>query len=367
MTVRVNKPAFNIREKLSELERPIGLKGSELMKSETVQDARDFVSAGRKNLVINGAMEIAQRGTSGTKSGNSYGGYLCVDRWASYYDGTGMEQVERTINNKLKKALRITAGGSNGRPYVYHKIENSSKFLGDGTPFSISFWMRASASTVQQLQWRYYDNGNENNGTTHLIKNLVVTTEWQYYKIENLSIPDPSQNRTRDGGLWNYNMNNEIGTGFWIEFTDVQIEVGKNATEFEHRPIGEEFALCQRYYQNTNGNSAYGGTNYGETAYTGWQYDATAGSIRIRLPVQMRTNPTASVVGSVTNNPGTDGTIGAYGNGGWMNITGITATETSPLSLRINVTGLSGSGKDAWGLYFYGSYLTANIKVDAEL
>ena len=39
MTVRVNKPAFNLREKLSELERPIGLKGSELMKSETVQDA----------------------------------------------------------------------------------------------------------------------------------------------------------------------------------------------------------------------------------------------------------------------------------------------------------------------------------------
>ena len=249
MTVRVNKQPFNLREKLSELERPIGLKGSELMKSETVQDARDLVSAGRKNLVINGAMEIAQRGTSGTKSGNSYGGYLCVDRWASYYDGTGMEQVERTINNKLKKALRITAGGSNGRPYVYHKIENSSKFLGDGTPFSISFWMRASGSTVQQLQWRYYDNGNQNNGSFQLIKNVDVTTEWQYYKIENLSISDASHNRTRDGGLWNYNMNNEIGTGFWIEFTDVQIEFGKQCTEFEHRPIGEELLLCQRYYQ----------------------------------------------------------------------------------------------------------------------
>ena len=59
MTVRVNKSAFNIREKLSELERPIGVKGNELMRAETAQDARDIVSAGRKNLIINGAMMVS--------------------------------------------------------------------------------------------------------------------------------------------------------------------------------------------------------------------------------------------------------------------------------------------------------------------
>ena len=248
MTVRVNKSSFNIREKLSELGRKFGLKGSELMAAETVKEAREIVSAGRKNLVINGAMEIAQRSTSGTKSGSSYGGYLCVDRWASYYDQTAMEQTSVTIDGKLKKALKVTAGGSNGRPYVYHKIENSSKFLGDGTPFSISFWMRASAPTIQQLQWRYYDNGNENNGSNQFIKNLNVTTDWQYYKIENLSIPDASHNRTRDGGLWNYNNLGEVGSGLWIEFTDVQIELGKQCTEFEQRSVGEELILCQRYF-----------------------------------------------------------------------------------------------------------------------
>ena len=64
MTVRVNKQPFNIREKLSELERPIGVKGNELMRAETAQEAREIVSAGRKNLIINGDMRIAQRGTS---------------------------------------------------------------------------------------------------------------------------------------------------------------------------------------------------------------------------------------------------------------------------------------------------------------
>ena len=61
MTVRVNKSSFNIREKLSELGRKFGLKGSELVAAETVQEARDVVSAGRKNLVINGAMQVLIR------------------------------------------------------------------------------------------------------------------------------------------------------------------------------------------------------------------------------------------------------------------------------------------------------------------
>ena len=54
MTIRVNKQPFNIREKLSELGRKFGLKGSELAAAETVQDARNIISAGRKNLIING-------------------------------------------------------------------------------------------------------------------------------------------------------------------------------------------------------------------------------------------------------------------------------------------------------------------------
>ena len=60
MTVRVNKPSFNIREKLSELGRKFGLKGSELAAAETVQEARDLVSAGRKNMIINGKMQVAR-------------------------------------------------------------------------------------------------------------------------------------------------------------------------------------------------------------------------------------------------------------------------------------------------------------------
>ena len=262
MTVRVNKQPFNLREKLSELERPIGLKGHDLMGAETAQDARDLVSAGRKNLAMNGDFRIAQRGTSGTKVGNGYGGYLSVDRWAVYYDDTVIAQTDVTINGQLKKACKVTAASTNGRAYVYHKIENSSRILGDGTPFSISFWARASRNELRKVHWRYYDNGTQNNGSNTDIAEITIGTEWKHYKIENISIVDANYNATRDGGLWLYNSKgDDVGTGFWFEFTEVQIEIGKNATDFEHRSYGEELALCQRYCQSFDGRIAIGNWN----------------------------------------------------------------------------------------------------------
>ena len=93
MTVRVSKPEFNLREKLSELDKPSGLKGNELLRSDTTQEARDLVSAGRRNLVINGAMNLAQRGTSSTTAG-----MYTVDRftyaWSGHDEAPTQAQVD---------------------------------------------------------------------------------------------------------------------------------------------------------------------------------------------------------------------------------------------------------------------------------
>ena len=88
MTVRVNKSSFNIREKLSELGRKFGLKGSELVAAETVQEARDLVSAGRKNLLINGSMMINQRGNQTGYVSSSNEVYFGPDRFCISSYGT---------------------------------------------------------------------------------------------------------------------------------------------------------------------------------------------------------------------------------------------------------------------------------------
>ena len=94
MTVRVNKSAFNIREKLSELERPIGVKGNELMRAETAQEAGALLGVGRKNMIINGNQDIDQRNDGSATANFSGSGHFVTDRWEGYNQNGGLFQVK---------------------------------------------------------------------------------------------------------------------------------------------------------------------------------------------------------------------------------------------------------------------------------
>ena len=99
MTVRISKPEFNLREKLSELDRPTGFKGLELMRSDTAQDARDLISADRRNLIINGSMAVAQRGTSVSAQSFSSPVTPVCDRWqlrSGYLDQANFNVSQQT-------------------------------------------------------------------------------------------------------------------------------------------------------------------------------------------------------------------------------------------------------------------------------
>ena len=72
-----------------------------------------------------------------------------------------------------------------------------------------------------------------------------------------------------------------------LEITGVQLEVGPQATAFEHRSFGEELALCQRYYFRFTASTS--GTNVG----MGWQMTSSAAKIVLPFPTSMRTRPTA--------------------------------------------------------------------------
>ena len=156
MTVNVTKSSFNVREKLKELERPIGLKGNDLMGAETAQDARDLVSAGRKNLIINGDMKIAQRGTSfAAASSGAYG----ADRWMYEKSSNAVVTISRrTVWNNGPywahsiKAETTTARSStatnNFQQFLYKIEANDFGRFRFGTPeakpFTFSFWVKSN-------------------------------------------------------------------------------------------------------------------------------------------------------------------------------------------------------------------------------
>ena len=284
MTVNVTKSSFNVREKLKELERPIGIKGNEVLRTETVEDAFDVLGCGRKNFIINGAMEIWQRGTSFSDINN---GDYTADRFFNQKTGTtNVERVSITDTEMLKYgfryAMRQTAvAASSIKPLQV--IEKHPLFVA-GNKFTFSFWARSNSPI--NYTFSHYDGSSSFNGKT-----LDIGTEWKRYVI-------PLTLATTPSSYLRIHLSRNRNAGDWLETTGWQYEQGSVATPFEHRFYGEELALCQRYYQKSDGTPGP------------WFYDARLGSTYYRttvfLPTEMRDTP--NVTWSVS------GTLGAtYG------------------------------------------------------
>ena len=342
MSVRVNKSAFNIREKLSELERPIGFKGNELMRAETAQDARDLVSAGRKNLVINGDMRIAQRGTTTVSVGTGVAsGHKIHDRWS--INNVGLDSLTADYSNQggdssigFRNSARLTCTaaetvGSGERFSFETRIEAKDiVFLGWGSskpkPITVSFWVKSNLPGKYGVHVRHHDPGNafvfpytinqsdvweyktytipgDPYGTTNndtgigfWIRFMLASGDVASSADEKWSTTDNGPNTTPGAVAWG------SATGHTWEITGVQAEVGKNATEFEHRSYGEELALCQRYYQEDTISNNNVGPWFTVIDGLGSSYYRCT----IHLPTSMRVNPTVTWSAS--------GTIGAtYG------------------------------------------------------
>jgi hypothetical protein len=328
MTVRVNKSSFNIREKLSELERPIGLKGSELMRAETAQEARDFVSAGRKNLIINGDMRIDQR-SNGVSTTPSITSFTSADRWKAVINPYSKFSMQRKTDGTvpgLPSYLRMTtvsAHNVTGSEYqlVWQPIEARNIF--DQTAFgysgakdlSLSFWVRSSVPGP-------FSGVLENQGQNYAYVwevNIDNANTWEYktVNIPGLNIGSWNPMSTSAAAYLMFSLGTNIAgsansgwvnsqrlssstevkriaiSGATLDLTGVQLEVGKNATEFEHRSFGEELALCQRYFWIVpNARWLMGYKRHDSYVY-----------FQLDTPVPMRTSPTPTItsVGTFTN------------------------------------------------------------------
>ena len=357
MTVRANKPAFSIREKLKELQKPIGLKGSELMRAETAQEARDFVSAGRKNLIINGDMRISQRGATFNPVASSTGIYT-IDRFCTQSSQSNNFTITQDSSSPpgFLNNWKITMGTATTLNYTrlcatvegYHFKQASAFGTSLAKHLTLSFWVKSSLTGTFGIGFR---NGTTIQGTglsTSLLSTYTINSAntWEYKTItippnteatwglsNNIGfiiIWDLGDSNTRSSSVTNTWQTSDsyypVGltngtkvasvTGATWQITGVQLEVGKNSTEFEHRSYGEELALCQRYYWQPvlNGNSA-------EFTLMGISYAANGYYMPIHFPVTMRTSPSVGGSGtwrSRTNNVNsfTVSSFGRHGNGG---------------------------------------------------
>lgn len=325
MTVRIAKPPVNIREKLAELERPIGLNGQALMATETPQQAFDLLNVGRRNILINGDMRIAQRGSSTNSAANNT--YI-VDRWQYEASTTGVVNVEQSTDApagfKYSSKITITTADSNiastDFQQILYKMEaNDISQLNYGTSnaktCTLSFWVKASKPGTFPFSFQNH------NGTRVYPENYSVNqaNTWEYKTIVFPGDTGGSWVTTGTSLGFRFTFQFMLGSSFtggtrgaWaattgfqnlcpphtanlqetnatFQITGVQLEVGKVATPFEYRSYGEELALCQRYY--------YASANHHHVLFKNSYWESST----FYFPETMRAAPSVSLTGS----PGT--------------------------------------------------------------
>jgi len=262
MTVKITKPEINIREKINELDKPSGIAGEAMLRAETPQEQFDLVGAGRKNLIVNGSMSVAQRGTSFT----SHSGY-CIDR---YY---GFGHTYAQIDNGDFYSLRMTyVSGTDAQ--IYHPVELQEGQLENDQTYTLSFKYKSSGLPLSlEIFYREGVTGS----------NVVAQTSGTILNNAD-TFTDFSITFTCKGRLSSHTaLNIRFGQfGGVSEVANLQLEAGKIATPFETRLPGEELHLCQRYlyYVGLQGvNYKYmpcAGTIYTPSnAYTMWKYPRT--------------------------------------------------------------------------------------------
>jgi len=288
MTVYANKPAFNVREKLKELEKPSGIAGRAMLAADTPQEQFDLIGAGRRNILINGDFQVSQRGdfTTASSMTNAYK----LDRWLCDHNGTAT--LQHTTGHDILgtpaicKAIKVvqTVTGTNYLG-VRQKIENPSIYA--GRTFTYSAWVR---SNTRNARIECYIPGTTPNiyvGSSH-----SGNGQWEYLSFTfTINSGTPSEFLADvfiDNGVYG---NTTITAGEYVEATMLQMELGKVATPFEHRSYGEELALCQRYYEKFVGD---GGSNMFL-----YPIDLTSGYRRLIMPfkVTKRATPTITFSG----------------------------------------------------------------------
>jgi hypothetical protein len=246
-----------------------------------------------RNLIINGAMQVAQRGVSQTTSG-----YGSVDRFLfSLSGGTGtMSQEELALGqtdipSQFRNFLRVDATAGNNNMGFLHRIEDVAVVEGLVT---ISFYAKganpASGSFSLSVYQEFGSGGST--GVLRSVDTFVTTSSWQRFEFT-ATVPSISGKTVGAGSnleIFISQADADTGTSAWtLDITGVQLEVGDTATPFEHRSFGQELALCQRYartYPIARLTMCPEGSN-GDNTQTGIQFApmrATPTSTNITVP-----------------------------------------------------------------------------------
>ena len=287
---------------------------------------------GRRNIIINGAMMVAQRGTSTQFSSSN--GFVCdrfecsnqTDGAITFSQSTDVPSGQGFINStKINVDTADSSLAATQHALFQQKVEglNSSQLMwgtSNAENISVSFWIKSSltgtftyyaldesADSQSYVQTFTIDSANTWEKKTFIIEGPTTggTTDFPITSARSfftgICLGVGSTHQTSTTGSWHSTANFAASTSSAVKLigtasanmyiTGWQIELGNQVTAFEHRSFGEELSLCQRYYF---------GSQYGDSTPTnhgpfGTAHSTNEANVGFEFPTTMRVAPTVTV------------------------------------------------------------------------
>ena len=261
----------------------VGNSGETLVADSSATTGLRYTPTGLSNPIINGGMDVWQRGTSFTVSNGTY----LMDRW--YNTGNASLTVTRDTDVPTTPYFNYSAKlVGTGTQSIAQRIESAESTKLTGQVVTISLYAKKTSGTGALDINIYYPSATDNFASVTQIGSALQMSanpgsSWARYSVTTSALPADVQK-----GLLVLINNTNTHTIF---ITGVQIDVGNVALPFRRSggTIQGELAACQRYYSR----SVADGSNTFAPFAQGISTSATTANVYFTFPVPMRVNPTS--------------------------------------------------------------------------
>ena len=279
-----------------------------------------------RNIIINGDMSIAQRGTSATGLGEGDNGYHTCDRWQFLESGTSTYEFTQTQDNdvptgqgfayslKMTCTTAVASVPADNLQRISQFIEGQNlQYLKYGTAnaqsLTASFWVKSNV-TGDYNTHLYAPNATNRIITSTFTINSADTWEKKTITFAGdtaqtiindnaarihftITLLAGTNFNSTDGTSWGAYSSSKIAygqtanvassTSNYFNYTGVQLEAGTTASDFEFLPIDIKQTRCERYYQKAFNQNQSDNTN--ATSHVG---------NGVTFKTEMRATPSAS-------------------------------------------------------------------------
>ena len=316
----------------------------------------DIPDKSNYNLLINGQFDIWQRGTdSGSNTDN---GILACDRWVLNSSGATKQVTRQSfaagqtdVPSNPQYYLRYAVTTGNNNCGIAQRIEGVDRVQGVVT---LSFWAKGTNPAGGHFsiihRQDFGTGGSPSNVVDTGIGDWTVTSSWTKYTFTftPASISGKTLG-TNNNSFFQCELfrqpADDTGTAaYTVDIANAKLEYGSYATDYQRINVGQELALCQRYfYMHASGAEA--SANNRAPIATGAMFNSPNWNGVVNFPVNMRTSPSLYKV------QGT-GYFIIYGDGGSDEANSASLDSASPQAGTVNLSGglAQTSGTSHWGL-----------------